>query len=114
MKTATIKPAEKIKIANRTANYSEIGECYTVSFRTKSGVDNFYKKVSKICLTKNFSNNPFNNNSYGIFEIDGVEYVISPPIHSTNGDTNWYSYPKTKCYARINMKNNVIFFEDLI
>ena len=97
MKT-TVK-SEKLKIANRTAKLDEYGDYY-ISFKNKESVVRFYSNVRKMCSTTNFGLDPFEKNSYGLFKLNGIEYIINPPRHS-NGDTNWYSYKNTNCSVKL-------------
>lgn len=90
----------KMKIANRTATKNENSDEYTINFKSKESVCRFYENVKKICTTTNFGLNPFEKNAYGVFTLDGDEYIIDPP-RNYNGDNNWTSYPNINCFATI-------------
>ena len=52
--------------------------------------DNIYNKLKQGAKATNFGGNPYEQMSFIKFK----DYVIYPPKVATNGDNNWYQYPK--------------------
>jgi hypothetical protein len=83
----------KINICGRVAKLDENygPNTFIVKIKRKTDIVSFYSKIAEKCYSKNFANNPFEQNSYGLFYHYASNFCISPPL-AANGDTSWSSY----------------------